>query len=60
MPVNILQHYFKMRGSVVTLISVTFGGCPFFFGQPPLDYYFLFSVFIIASCIRWEITRYGA
>ncbi len=31
-----------------------------FFGQPPLDYYFLSSVFIIASCIRWEITRYGA
>ena len=25
-----------------------------------LDYYFLSSVFIIASCIRWEITRYGA
>ena len=30
------------------------------FCEGPLDYYFLSSVFIIASCIRWEITRYGA
>ena len=53
MPVNILRNYFKMRGSVVTLIIIYFRGLSVFFRTAPVG--LLFLIFCFYYCILYSL-----